>query len=58
MASYDRAIALRPEYAEAHDNRGNALIDLKRPEEALASYDKVIALIRASQRHTTIAAMR
>ena len=44
LASYDRAIALKPDYAEAHNNRGNALRDLKRPEEALASYDRAIAL--------------
>ena len=44
LASYDKAIALKPDYAEAHNNRGNALRDLKRPEEALASYDKAIAL--------------
>jgi hypothetical protein len=40
----DRAIALKPDYVEAHSNRGNALLDLKRPEEALASYDRAIAL--------------
>ena len=44
LASYDKAIALKPDYAEAHNNRGNALMDLKRPEEALASYDGAIAL--------------
>ena len=35
---------LKPDYAAAHYNRGNALMDLTRPEEALASYDKAIAL--------------
>ena len=44
LASYDKAIALKPDDAEAHNNRGNALRDLKRPEEALASFDKAIAL--------------
>ena len=44
LASYDKAIALKPDFAEAYSNRGNALRDLKRPEEALASYDKTIAL--------------
>ena len=44
LVSYDRAIALKPDYAEAYSNRGNALLDLKRPECALASYHKAIAL--------------
>ena len=44
LASYDKAIALKPDYAEAYNNRGNALMDLKRREEAVASCDKAIAL--------------
>src|SRR5262245_8719777 len=39
LASYDRALALKRDYAEAFNNRGNALRELKRFEEALASYD-------------------
>ena len=44
LASYDKAIALKPDYAEAFNNRGIALRQLKRFDEALASYDKAIAL--------------
>ena len=32
------------DYAEAHCNRGNALKELKHYQEALASYDKALAL--------------
>src|SRR5262245_39552256 len=34
-----RAIELNPKLAAAHSNLGNALMDLGRPAEALASYD-------------------
>ena len=44
LASYDTAIALKPDIAEAYNNRGNTLRDLKRFDEALASYDKASAL--------------
>src|SRR5262245_23429580 len=39
-----RAIGLNLKVAAAHSNLGNALMDLKRPAEALTSYDKAIAL--------------
>jgi tetratricopeptide (TPR) repeat protein len=42
--SFEKAIALKPDYAEAHYNRGCTLQDLMRPEDALASYDRAIAL--------------
>ena len=58
LASYDKAIALKPDYAEAHNNRGNALMDLKHPTEALASYDRRLRSSPTTPRHTTIAAMR
>jgi tetratricopeptide (TPR) repeat protein len=40
LASYDRLLAIRPDYAEGHNNRAVVLADLERFEEALASYDK------------------
>jgi tetratricopeptide (TPR) repeat protein len=44
VASYDKAIALKPDFAEACGSRGNSLRDLKRYEEAVASYNKAIEL--------------
>ena len=44
LASYDRALTLWPDYAEALYNRGLTLHELKRFEEALASYDRALTL--------------
>jgi predicted O-linked N-acetylglucosamine transferase (SPINDLY family) len=44
IASYDKAIALKPGYAKAHKNRGIALQHLMRLDEAIVSYDRAIAL--------------
>ena len=44
LASYDRALALQPDFAQALSNRGNVLFELQRYEEALASYDGALAL--------------
>jgi tetratricopeptide (TPR) repeat protein len=44
LASYDRLIALRPDDAEAHKDRGIVLQNLKRFQEALESYDKALAI--------------
>jgi tetratricopeptide (TPR) repeat protein len=44
LASYDRAIALMPDFVEAQCNRGSALHALKRHEEALTCYDQALAL--------------
>jgi tetratricopeptide (TPR) repeat protein len=38
------AIALRPDFAEAYNNRGAALADLGQPEAALSHYDQAISL--------------
>lgn len=42
LASYDRALRLKPDFAAAHYDRGNALLSLQRPAEALASYDRAL----------------
>jgi tetratricopeptide (TPR) repeat protein len=44
LASYDRALTIQSNFAEALSNRGNVLFDLKRYEEALASYDRALAI--------------
>jgi len=42
IASYEQAVAIKPDYHEAWYNRGNALSALGRKEEAIASYEKAI----------------
>ncbi|MDC0432024.1 tetratricopeptide repeat protein [Hyphomicrobiales bacterium] len=44
LASYTQAIALKPDYAEAHNNLGVTLQELGKLDEALASYTQAIAL--------------
>ncbi len=44
LASYDRAVNLRPDCADVLFNRGNTLHELNRFEEALASYDRALNL--------------
>src|SRR6516162_785155 len=44
LASYDKAIALKPDYTEAFNNRGLALQELNLLDDALASYDRALAL--------------
>jgi TolB-like protein len=43
LVSLDRALALRPESAEAWRYRGSALITLNRDEEALAAFESALA---------------
>ena len=42
--SYNQAIALKPDLAEAYSNLGNMLQELGRLEEAIDSYNQAIAL--------------
>ena len=44
LASYDKALAVKPDYAVALSNSGVTLQELKRFDEALASYDKALAV--------------
>jgi len=44
ISSYDRALALRPDFIQAWNNRGAALKQLQRFEEALESYDRALRL--------------
>jgi protein O-GlcNAc transferase len=44
LAAYNKALALKPDYAEAYQNLGTALRDLDRPEEAVVAYNKAIQI--------------
>ncbi len=44
IASYDKALEIKPDKHEAWNNRGNALGNLGRLEEAIASYDKALEI--------------
>ena len=44
LASFERAIALKADYADAHSNRANVLKALRRYDEALVGYDRALAL--------------
>ena len=42
VASFDKAIEIKPEFADVWNSKGEALRALKKYEEAIASYDKAI----------------
>lgn len=44
LPAFERSVALKPDYAEAHNGRGIALANLQRSGEAVSSFDKAIAL--------------
>lgn len=44
VAHYDRILALKPDLAPVHNNRGLALAELDRPERAVAAYRRAAAL--------------
>jgi predicted O-linked N-acetylglucosamine transferase (SPINDLY family) len=44
VAAYRQAVGIKPDYAEAYSNLGNALLAFNRFEESLASYNDALAL--------------
>src|SRR5262249_35124295 len=44
LASFEAALALRPDSSDALHNRGNVLLALSRHADAVASYDRALAL--------------
>ena len=44
LSYYDKVISLKPDYAEAYNNRGNVLLDMKRYDDAILSYERAFAL--------------
>lgn len=44
ISDFDKAVALRPDYAEAFNNRGNAKYVAGRYEEAIADFDEALHL--------------
>ena len=44
LVSYDRIIAVKPDFADAYSNRGASFAALNRPNEALANFDQAIAI--------------
>jgi tetratricopeptide (TPR) repeat protein len=44
IASYDKAVKIKPDYYEAWNRRGFVLVNLGRYEEAIASYDKALLI--------------
>ena len=44
IASYEQAVAIKPDLHAAWNNRGTALDDLGRKEEAIASYEQAVAI--------------
>jgi tetratricopeptide (TPR) repeat protein len=44
IRAYDEAIRINPEYAGAYYNKGNALSDLGRKDEAIRAYDEAIRI--------------
>ena len=59
VAQYQQALALKPDFAEAHNNLGTALQDQGKVDEAVAQYRRALGLsIRAMPKHMATSAKR
>ena len=44
IEAYNKALAIKPDYAEAYNNMGNALKEQGKLEEAIEAYNKALAI--------------
>ena len=44
IAAYNKALSIKPDYAEAYNNMGNALKDQGKLDEAIAAYNKALSI--------------
>jgi len=44
IAAYNKALLIKPDYAEAYNNMGNALTDQGKPDEAIAAFNKALLI--------------
>jgi tetratricopeptide (TPR) repeat protein len=44
VEAYNKALAIKPDYAEAYNNMGNALKEQGKLEEAIEAYNKALAI--------------
>ena len=44
IASYNKALSIKPDYAEAYNNMGNALQDQGKLDEAIEAYNKALSI--------------
>ena len=44
IAAYNKALSIKPDYADAYNNMGNALQDQGKLDEAIAAYNKALSL--------------
>ena len=58
IEAYTKALAIKPDYADAYYNMGNALKEQNKLEEAIEAYTKALSIKPDTQTPTTTWAMR